>query len=122
MSKKNNELLKWLVICLLCSIFLSGYLLFPLEINAQEGGAVETKGIINFYSEETPPTSSSEEKPPTSSSQEVPKVEKPKGRYPSTGEMVKTSLMISGLLLILFAVLTKRLKKSDSKGVSDNEG
>lgn len=87
---------------------------------AQEGlgGAVQTNGEIGFYQDSvidssTPPTSST----PPSVSQSEPVVKptpKPQGRYPSTGELVKKSLSISGVLLVLlvlFFVLFKRKKE-----------
>ncbi|MEI5990810.1 hypothetical protein A5881_002315 [Enterococcus termitis] len=86
---------------------------------AQEGvgGAVQTNGEIGFYKEAVPdPPAPSEPIPSTSSSSagvEEPKI-KPKGKLPSTGELVKRSLSISGIALVLIVVfwfLFKRKKE-----------
>lgn len=84
------------------------------------GGQVPTNGQITFYEDEPEPSSS---EPPASSSSEVPApsvssselpVTKPAGKYPSTGELVKKSLSISGAALLAAAFLLflyKRRKK-----------
>ncbi|MCB5953440.1 LPXTG cell wall anchor domain-containing protein [Enterococcus sp. CWB-B31] len=84
------------------------------------GGQVQTNGQITFYEDEPkpsssePPVSSSSQEPvPSVSSSELP-VTKPAGKYPSTGELVKKSLSISGAALIVAAFLLflyKRRKK-----------
>lgn len=91
---------------------------------AQEGngGQVQTNGEITFYEDEPLPSSSSE--PPVSSepasseapipSSSEPVIQKPQGKYPSTGELVKKSLSISGIALIAIVFLLflyKRRKK-----------
>lgn len=101
------------------------------EVN---GGAVSTKGQITLTTEEPTPStdstssseptptseSSSSTLPPTGSSQS-PLTPKPMGKLPSTGELVKTSLSISGvillvLLLIVFLWKRKKDQKSQEEG------
>ena len=95
--------------------------------SAQEGngGQVQTNGEISFYADEPLPSSSSEPPAPSSTqepsseapvptSSSEPPVTKPAGKYPSTGELVKKSLTISGgvvLLIGLFLFLYSRKKK-----------
>ncbi|MBO0471755.1 LPXTG cell wall anchor domain-containing protein [Enterococcus sp. DIV0242_7C1] len=88
----------------------------------EEGGQVQTNAGLVFSGEE-----SSDSKPPhdsstsdsstssSSSSNNTPKEEKPIGRLPSTGELVKKSLSITGgaLLLIVFGLFL--LKKVQHK-------
>lgn len=78
---------------------------------AQEGeggGAVQTNGVIGFYEEDAPPASSSTE--PIGSSSE-PAVTKPAGKYPSTGELVRKSLSISGAILVLCVLVLFLIKR-----------
>lgn len=103
-------------------LLLSSFMLILLAlmvgapVYAQEGeggGAVQTNGVIGFYEEETPPAPSTTE--PTKDSSE-PTVTKPAGKYPSTGELVKKSLSISGgilLLCVLVLFLIKRRKRGN---------
>lgn len=77
-------------------------------VNAEDiGGVVQTKGEVGFYEETSPSTTTSDSSTPT-------KVTKPKGKFPSTGELVKKSMMVSGgliLVLLLFILLHKQRKK-----------
>lgn len=97
---------------------------------AENGGAVQTNGVIEFYddtepstSEPTPssepePSTSEEPKPseePTPSSSSEPIVTKPQGKYPSTGELVKTSLTVSGVALVVLALLFFLWKRKKDK-------
>ena len=85
--------------------------------SAQEGngGQVQTNGEISFYADEPLPSSSeppapsstqepSSEAPVPTSSSELP-VTKPAGKYPSTGELVKKSLTISGGAVVVIALV-----------------
>ncbi|WP_086315369.1 hypothetical protein A5821_002852 [Enterococcus sp. 7F3_DIV0205] len=84
-----------------------------LAYASENGGAVQTNGVISFYDEDstTSPSSSQQKDNPQL-------VEKPKGRYPSTGELVKKSLSLSGIILLLAAIILffwtrKKSKKGD---------
>ncbi|MHC5228835.1 LPXTG cell wall anchor domain-containing protein [Enterococcus sp. LJL99] len=71
------------------------------------GGVVQTKGEVGFYEETSSSTTTSQSSTPM-------KVTKPKGKFPSTGELIKKSMMVSGaliLLLLLFVLLNKQRKK-----------
>ncbi|OJG26542.1 LPXTG-domain-containing protein cell wall anchor domain [Enterococcus caccae] len=74
---------------------------------AQEGAEVPTKGEIVLFDDET---SSSSQPPPSSSSENV---TKPKGRFPSTGELVKYGVSIGGSLLLLLVIFLYLLRKRD---------
>lgn len=95
---------------------------FSSNVNAtenQNGGQVTTEGIITFYEESTEPTTPSTTEPskPTPSSPSEPKVTKPVGRYPSTGEIIKGSIGISGVVLVaivLFLFFKKRKKEREA--------
>ena len=86
------------------SFIVSADIAFADEI----GGVVQTKGEVGFYEETTSSsTFSSDSKVPN-------KPTKPKGKLPSTGELIKKSILISGsliLLLVLFVLVNKRRKK-----------
>lgn len=84
-------------------------LMVPVDLVIADdvGGVVQTKGEVGFYEETSPSTTTSE----SSTSVEV---TKPKGKFPSTGELIKKSMMVSGtliLLLLLFVLLNKQRKK-----------
>ncbi|MBO0439875.1 LPXTG cell wall anchor domain-containing protein [Candidatus Enterococcus ikei] len=86
-----------------------------MQSYADEGGAVNTDGEISFFEEEPIKDSS---KPPSDSDSTSSVIEKPKGRYPSTGELVIKSLGISGMALILIVgilFLWKRKKENERK-------
>lgn len=85
------------------------------------GGEVQTNGVITFYTESstteptTEPTSEPDKKDPPKTSE--PKVAKPVGRYPSTGEMVKTSFVFAGAALVIIGLLLFFWKrKKDQEG------
>ena len=103
---------------------------FAQQASAQEGlgGAVQTNGHIGFYQEEQPESSSSEESSapqsttsePASTEASTTTVAKPTGggQYPSTGELVKKSLSLSGVALVVMAgllILYKRRKKEEGQ-------
>lgn len=124
---KKNHFLLYLVL-LSVGVFLTG---IPLSAKAMEGGQVGHQGVIEFYEESstTEPSESSTTEPTVESSTEpsvststtsssTPIVQKPTGNYPSTGEVVQRSLMLSGAailaLALLFAVWKKRKEKRES--------
>lgn len=72
-----------------------------------EEAAVQTNGEI-IFSSETTSTSSSEP------------VEKPRGKFPSTGELVVKSFVISGIVLAAFVILFYLIKRK--KDMSEKEG
>ncbi|WP_086315713.1 hypothetical protein A5821_002836 [Enterococcus sp. 7F3_DIV0205] len=82
-----------------------------------EGGQVTTNGVVGFYEESsTEPThaSTSEPSTATSSSKELP-ITKPKGRLPSTGELIQSPYTWVGVLLAVGAlILFRRAKKNRS--------
>ncbi|MBP1047514.1 LPXTG cell wall anchor domain-containing protein [Enterococcus sp. BWM-S5] len=102
---------------------------FPMDAAANgNGGAVQTNGVITFYDETsssstTEPTDSSTAatSEPEPSTTESSVVEKPAGgKLPSTGELVKVSLSISGVAVIaavlFFFFLKKRKENSKREG------
>lgn len=113
---------KKLFLLLSSLLMVIGWLVGNQPVFAQDGngGQVQTNGEIIFYEDEPepsssqPPVSSSSEAPVPSTPSSEPPVTKPPGKYPSTGELVKKSLSISGGVLILiafFLFLYKRRKK-----------
>lgn len=96
---------------------------FPVAVAANgNGGSVQTNGVISFYDETI--TSSTTEPPTPSTTEpsdsELPTtVEKPAGgKLPSTGELVKMSLSISGVAIIAAVLLLffwKRRKDSSKR-------
>lgn len=77
--------------------------------------AVQTDGEIVFTQESTQTTSATSESS-TESSNEL--IKKPAGKFPSTGELVAKSLSVSGVAIVLFALifyLFKRKKSADGK-------
>ncbi|OJG96781.1 LPXTG-domain-containing protein cell wall anchor domain [Enterococcus termitis] len=111
MMKKLNSLVLFSIACV------SLFTIHPISVHAEgegNGGGIQTNGEIGFY-EETKGTTEPTTEPATSDS--TPKITKPVGKYPSTGELVKKSLSISGAALIVIALLVflwKR-KKDDDK-------
>ncbi|MGG5341940.1 LPXTG cell wall anchor domain-containing protein [Enterococcus sp. AZ192] len=94
------------------------FTIHPISVQAEgegNGGGIQTNGEIGFY-EETKPTTEPTTEPTTSDS--TPTVKKPVGRYPSTGELVKKSLSISGAALVVIAAIAffwKRKKDDDEQ-------
>ena len=117
------------VLVLVCFLFT------PVVIEASaNGGAVQTNGVIGFYEEDTSESSTSESSTSESSDSgsissesitsqsTLPPTDgttKPTGKYPSTGELVKSSLTISGIALLVIAVIfliwKKRQEKEDQR-------
>lgn len=94
----------------------------PLNVAANNGGEVQTSGVISFYEESSSiePSSTTEPSSSTQTSTSSSIVKKPVGRYPSTGEMVKTSLVFSGAALIVIGLLLFFWKRKKEKEGRDN--
>lgn len=96
-------------------------LTYPLNAAAKaNGGEVQTNGVISFYEESssTEISSTTESSTISEPSTSEPKVVKPVGRYPSTGEMVKTSLVFTGIALVVIGLLLffwKRKKEHEGR-------
>lgn len=80
------------------------------SVEAEEIGQVQTSAGVGFYEDST--DSSSTQQKTTSQSETS---TKPKGRLPSTGELVKASIALSGIILILFVVLVILWKRKKNK-------
>ncbi|WP_207694728.1 hypothetical protein DOK67_0000534 [Enterococcus sp. DIV0212c] len=95
----------------------------PLNAAANNGGEVQTSGVISFYedSSSTEPSSTTEPSSSTQPSTSSEAITKPVGRYPSTGEMVKTSLVFSGAALIIIGLLLFFWKRKKEKEGRDNK-
>ncbi|MBM7690468.1 cell wall protein [Enterococcus ureilyticus] len=94
---------------------------YPLTAAANNnGGEVQTDGVIRFYEDSSstePPTST---QPSSSTLTSSAQVAKPVGRYPSTGEMVKTSLVFTGAALVIIGLLLFFWKRKKEKEGRDN--
>lgn len=114
---KRNNLIYFLLTSVICFSFgLSSF----LTVGAEEIGQVQTNAGVGFYEESTQSSSSTETTAATTQS-DISK--KPIGRYPSTGELVKKSVALSGVVLILFValfILWKR-KKNNQKEKTKGE-
>lgn len=104
--------LKHFLVCFL-SISVGVFMfLNPIVSVATEGGQVEQGAGIEFYDDESEPVTSNSEWATSSSAGTKPNS---KGKYPSTGEVVKKSLVISGTILLvivfLFSVIKIRKEK-----------
>lgn len=93
------------------------FLFKPISVSAEgagNGGGIQTTGEIGFY-EETKSTTEPTDKPTSTT---VPPAEKPKGKFPSTGELVKKSLFISGAAVVIIVAILffwKRKKANDKQ-------
>ena len=97
-----REKKKQFIFVLLLVLFLVNYPSISFAADNSNGGQVTTEGIITFY-EETVETKDSET--PT---------EKPTGKLPSTGELIGSVALFSGVMIsffILFYFLKKRKKE-----------
>lgn len=92
---------------------------YPVTAAANNnGGEVQTDGVISFYEESSSTEPSTSTQPSDSTSSSSAQVAKPVGRYPSTGEMVKTSLVFTGAALVIIGLLLffwKRKKEKEGR-------
>ncbi|MGC6769563.1 LPXTG cell wall anchor domain-containing protein [Enterococcus sp. LJL128] len=88
------------------------------EASEVNGGAVQTTGVVGFYDDSTEPSSSSSSSTSTSSTPAP--VQKPTGKYPSTGELVKTSLSIAGAVVVGMVLLFFWMKRRENKRKEEN--
>ncbi|WP_086349972.1 LPXTG cell wall anchor domain-containing protein [Candidatus Enterococcus clewellii] len=93
----------------------------------ENGGAVQTNGVISFYEESTDSSSSTE--PSSTTEPTIPTTEptkpsgsKPQGKYPSTGELIKKSLGISGAALLLIALILFYVKRRKEQASGEGKG
>lgn len=91
-----------------------------LGIAEENGGAVQTNGGITFYEEST--SSSSTEQSTTPPTPSKPTSPKPVGRYPSTGELVKASLGVSGAVLVAIVLILFYLKRKKERENTEEKG
>lgn len=110
--KKKLKILRTSIIV---AIALLCFMAQPTHTSAVEnGGAVQTNGGISFYENKTI-DSSIPDNPKTTPSDTT----KPAGKLPSTGELVKRSLSISGAVIVVLAIffyLWKRKKGKNEEG------
>ena len=122
---------QWIQVVLLAAFLSVGVTLGSIQ--AVGDGGVSTKGQITLTggSETTEPTSSSTSTSTTPSTttpttvRSYPSTElvsKPVGRYPSTGELVKTSLSIGGGALALATILLYLWKRKNGQAKGGKEG
>lgn len=121
--KKNKYLI---IICLVVFSIVGYSIIWDAELvqAVEEGGQVQTNAGVVFFSEDSSSASSSSENipnatstPNTSNSTNEKIVEKPAGKYPSTGELAKRSISISGLLLVIVGLVLLGVKrKQHEKG------
>lgn len=92
------------------------------EASEVNGGAVQTTGVVGFYDDSTEPStsSSSSSSTSTSTSSTPAPVQKPTGKYPSTGELVKTSLSIAGAVVVGMVLLFFWMKRRENKRKEEN--
>ncbi|WP_339099516.1 LPXTG cell wall anchor domain-containing protein [Enterococcus sp. DIV0849a] len=110
MMKKRVSLIKIALSSILALAFLG---LYAGNVIAEENPEVSVKGEITLF-EEAPIDSS--EPPITKPSDTTPdETVKPKGKLPSTGELVKYGSMISGGLLLIVVTLFYFIKRSKER-------
>ncbi|MGC6768511.1 LPXTG cell wall anchor domain-containing protein [Enterococcus sp. LJL51] len=116
MIKKNK-----FVALSLSSIVMTALLLIPLKVSAEavNGGQVATESVITFYEDEYEQKSSSSSNSmsteDSSSKVIVAETAKPSGKLPNTGDLVQGSIGISGILLLVGALLLFVRKKQGGK-------
>ncbi|MGC6769300.1 LPXTG cell wall anchor domain-containing protein [Enterococcus sp. LJL51] len=95
-----------------------------ISLAAENGGAVQTNGVVSFYEETTEPSSSTEPSTTTepTTTPTKPSGSKPAGKYPSTGELVKKSLGISGAALVLIALILFYVKRRKEQASGEGKG
>lgn len=102
--KAKKQFIHLIVITVVALSFL------PMSAHAAEGGEVGNGAGVEFYSE------SSSTSP---SSSDLPNTKKPTGNLPQTGEIVKKSMMLSGVVLLIgvvvfFFIKKRKVAKGDS--------
>ncbi|WP_430597646.1 LPXTG cell wall anchor domain-containing protein [Enterococcus sp. AZ177] len=113
----NKKRIIIMLASIMCMVALASFSSNVSAADNQNGGQVATEGIITFYEDSTEPTTEPSKPTPPNSSE--PKVTKPVGRYPSTGEIIKGSIGISGIVLVavaLFIFFKKRKKEQEADG------
>ncbi|MHC5217262.1 LPXTG cell wall anchor domain-containing protein [Enterococcus sp. LJL128] len=118
MIKKNK-----FVALSLSSIVMTALLLIPLKVSAEavNGGQVATESVITFYEDEYEQKSSSSSSSNSMSTEDssskviVAETAKPSGKLPNTGDLVQGSIGISGILLLVGALLLFVRKKQGGK-------
>lgn len=123
----------WMIRLTLSFVLIGAFLVISNEkTNAEDGGEVPTQGEIILFDDD----SSEEPKPSeTSDSSEAPKLSdgstdvsntptptKPKGRLPSTGDLVKAGLSVGGLALIVTVFIVFFIKKRKTAHENGGEG
>lgn len=113
------------------SVFLTMLMFLSAPVSFAQEGAVQTKGEVILWEESSessePPTSSTEPSDSTvpsesvvsSESSQAATVSKPAGKYPSTGELVKSSLTITGIALLLIMLILFFLKKKKEREIGE---
>ncbi|MGX7150145.1 LPXTG cell wall anchor domain-containing protein [Enterococcus ureasiticus] len=129
MMKKKG----WMIHFTLSFVLIGAFLLISNEkMNAADGGEAPTQGEIILFDDD----SSNDSKPSeTSDSREVPKTSggatntpdaptptKPKGRLPSTGDLVKAGISVGGLALIATVFIFFLIKKRKTAHENGGEG
>ncbi|MGL4696731.1 LPXTG cell wall anchor domain-containing protein [Enterococcus larvae] len=119
---------KMQIVSLIASFILGFALCFVIPVTSEattNGGAVQTNGVVGFYEEGSSDSSSSDSSSSDGSSSSESTSQstlpptggttKPTGSYPSTGELVKNSLTISGAALLVIAAVFLFWKKKKEK-------
>lgn len=106
MKKKIISILLTAIMGLMITVMVSKN---ASAVENQNGGQVVTEGVITFYEESKESTVESSEKT---------KIVKPVGKFPSTGEIVKGTVGLSGItiiVIVLFLFFKKRKKEEEKK-------
>lgn len=110
--KKRN----WLKGVVLLSILAVFTVIRIEKVYGIEAREVPTAGDITLVGEESSTPSNNKESDTSDSDGKT--IQKPKGRFPSTGEIAKIGLSMGGLLLLLavFYLFRKKMMHSSRKG------
>lgn len=116
---------KWVLVLLSSIVFSLSFISQSSIVFAEDaanGGAVQTNGVIGFYDDtqtstsSTSPSASSDGGVVTPPSTAGPTgTTKPYGALPSTGELVKKSLFISGIAVIILVLFLYYFGKKKRK-------
>ncbi|MBP2097261.1 LPXTG cell wall anchor domain-containing protein [Enterococcus rivorum] len=90
------------IVLILCFLY-SAFSLSCYAFAEENGGAVQTNGEIAFFEEKTTQTSNE------------PTIQKPKGKLPATGEVVRNSLGGIGVLILLLLLFLFYRKRRNQK-------